>query len=183
MQDALANAGGSSPSLGATIYASRFAANALRALRETVLVKQEWQRGYHLFCFRSQQNQILLLKNNRQVCFIYLFLLWVTLRLLTLCKRLRLEQIRKFHPPRNRKTYHSRKQPFIEFVVCILNLIISIFASFLYFYIFLCNFVYGCIYKKKNFDVFVYSYYIYIFLYYILIIFRICVVSSIIKYM
>ncbi|KAK5834651.1 hypothetical protein PVK06_010327 [Gossypium arboreum] len=33
LQDALANAGGSSPSLGATIYASRFAANALRALR------------------------------------------------------------------------------------------------------------------------------------------------------
>ncbi|XWS37956.1 hypothetical protein CRYUN_Cryun19dG0089600 [Craigia yunnanensis] len=35
LQDALANAGGSSPSLGATIYASRFAANALRALRRT----------------------------------------------------------------------------------------------------------------------------------------------------
>ncbi|KAK8583466.1 hypothetical protein V6N13_108826 [Hibiscus sabdariffa] len=34
LQDALANAGGSSPSLGATIYASRFAANALRALRK-----------------------------------------------------------------------------------------------------------------------------------------------------
>ncbi|XP_022723749.1 cyclic nucleotide-gated ion channel 1-like [Durio zibethinus] len=34
LQDALANAGGSSPSLGATIYASRFAANALRALRQ-----------------------------------------------------------------------------------------------------------------------------------------------------
>ncbi|XWS48528.1 hypothetical protein CRYUN_Cryun13aG0085700 [Craigia yunnanensis] len=33
LQDVLANAGGSSPSLGATIYASRFAANALRALR------------------------------------------------------------------------------------------------------------------------------------------------------
>ncbi|KAJ1377556.1 RmlC-like jelly roll fold [Sesbania bispinosa] len=33
LQDALAEAGGSSPSLGATIYASRFAANALRALR------------------------------------------------------------------------------------------------------------------------------------------------------
>ncbi|XWS61303.1 hypothetical protein CRYUN_Cryun07bG0114500 [Craigia yunnanensis] len=33
LQDALANAGGSSPSLGATIYASRFAANALHALR------------------------------------------------------------------------------------------------------------------------------------------------------
>lgn len=33
LQDALARAGGSSPSLGATIYASRFAANALRALR------------------------------------------------------------------------------------------------------------------------------------------------------
>ncbi|XVF12638.1 hypothetical protein REPUB_Repub08aG0136200 [Reevesia pubescens] len=33
LQDALANAGVSSPSLGATIYASRFAANALRALR------------------------------------------------------------------------------------------------------------------------------------------------------
>ncbi|KAK1578322.1 hypothetical protein Q3G72_029351 [Acer saccharum] len=33
LQDALAKASGSSPSLGATIYASRFAANALRALR------------------------------------------------------------------------------------------------------------------------------------------------------
>ncbi|XP_041014603.1 cyclic nucleotide-gated ion channel 1-like [Juglans microcarpa x Juglans regia] len=33
LQDALAKAGGSSPSLGATIYASRFAANALRLLR------------------------------------------------------------------------------------------------------------------------------------------------------
>ncbi|KAL8519467.1 hypothetical protein ACS0TY_010411 [Phlomoides rotata] len=33
LQDALAQGGGSSPSLGATIYASRFAANALRALR------------------------------------------------------------------------------------------------------------------------------------------------------
>ncbi|KAK7385019.1 hypothetical protein VNO78_30726 [Psophocarpus tetragonolobus] len=33
LQDALAKAGGSSPSLGATIYASRFAANALKLLR------------------------------------------------------------------------------------------------------------------------------------------------------
>ncbi|KAG8390394.1 hypothetical protein BUALT_Bualt01G0078800 [Buddleja alternifolia] len=33
LQDALAKGGGSSPSLGATIYASRFAANALRLLR------------------------------------------------------------------------------------------------------------------------------------------------------
>lgn len=33
LQNALTGAGGSSPSLGATIYASRFAANALRALR------------------------------------------------------------------------------------------------------------------------------------------------------
>ncbi|KAJ4840310.1 hypothetical protein Tsubulata_024682 [Turnera subulata] len=33
LQDALAKAGGTSPSLGATIYASRFAANALRLLR------------------------------------------------------------------------------------------------------------------------------------------------------
>ncbi|OIV98002.1 hypothetical protein TanjilG_26633 [Lupinus angustifolius] len=33
LQDALSKASGSSPSLGATIYASRFAANALRALR------------------------------------------------------------------------------------------------------------------------------------------------------
>ncbi|KAF4399125.1 hypothetical protein CsatB_002639 [Cannabis sativa] len=33
LQDALAKAGASSPSLGATIYASRFAANALRAIR------------------------------------------------------------------------------------------------------------------------------------------------------
>ncbi|KAL0299663.1 UNVERIFIED_CONTAM: Cyclic nucleotide-gated ion channel 1 [Sesamum radiatum] len=33
LQDALAKGGSSSPSLGATIYASRFAANALRALR------------------------------------------------------------------------------------------------------------------------------------------------------
>lgn len=35
LQDALAKAGGSSPSLGATIYASRFAANALRSLRRS----------------------------------------------------------------------------------------------------------------------------------------------------
>ncbi|XP_052188060.1 cyclic nucleotide-gated ion channel 1-like isoform X2 [Diospyros lotus] len=35
LQDALAEGGGNSPSLGATIYASRFAANALRALRRT----------------------------------------------------------------------------------------------------------------------------------------------------
>ncbi|XP_039011014.1 cyclic nucleotide-gated ion channel 1-like [Hibiscus syriacus] len=34
LQDALANAGESSPSLGATIYASRFDANALHALRK-----------------------------------------------------------------------------------------------------------------------------------------------------
>ncbi|GMY15255.1 cyclic nucleotide-gated ion channel 1-like [Fagus crenata] len=34
LQDALANEANSSPSLGATIYASRFAANALRALRQ-----------------------------------------------------------------------------------------------------------------------------------------------------
>ncbi|KAJ0098529.1 hypothetical protein Patl1_20325 [Pistacia atlantica] len=33
LQDALSKAGGNSPSLGATIYASRFAANALRAIR------------------------------------------------------------------------------------------------------------------------------------------------------
>ncbi|XP_042503747.1 cyclic nucleotide-gated ion channel 1-like [Macadamia integrifolia] len=33
LQDALAKGGGSSPSLGATIYASQFAANALRAIR------------------------------------------------------------------------------------------------------------------------------------------------------
>ncbi|KAK2390657.1 cyclic nucleotide-gated ion channel [Trifolium repens] len=33
LQDALAKEGGSSPSLGATIYASRFAANVLRAIR------------------------------------------------------------------------------------------------------------------------------------------------------
>ncbi|KAF5191069.1 Cyclic nucleotide-gated ion channel [Thalictrum thalictroides] len=35
LQDTLAKAGGSSPSLGATIYASRFAANALRAIRRS----------------------------------------------------------------------------------------------------------------------------------------------------
>ncbi|KAF8412126.1 hypothetical protein HHK36_000082 [Tetracentron sinense] len=35
LQDALSKEGGSSPSLGATIYASRFAANALRALRRS----------------------------------------------------------------------------------------------------------------------------------------------------
>lgn len=35
LQDALAKGSGSSPSLGATIYASRFAANALRALRRS----------------------------------------------------------------------------------------------------------------------------------------------------
>lgn len=34
LQNALANEVGSQPSLGATIYASRFAANALRALRK-----------------------------------------------------------------------------------------------------------------------------------------------------
>ena len=34
LQDALANEAGTSPSLGATIYASRFAANALRTLRQ-----------------------------------------------------------------------------------------------------------------------------------------------------
>ncbi|RZC61287.1 hypothetical protein C5167_023047 [Papaver somniferum] len=34
LQDALAKGGGTSPSLGATIYASRFAANALRAIRQ-----------------------------------------------------------------------------------------------------------------------------------------------------
>lgn len=39
LQDALAKGGGSSPSLGATIYASRFAANALRALRRNVARK------------------------------------------------------------------------------------------------------------------------------------------------
>ncbi|KAF3432855.1 hypothetical protein FNV43_RR23957 [Rhamnella rubrinervis] len=39
LQDALARAGGSSPSLGATIYASRFAANALRALRRNTTRK------------------------------------------------------------------------------------------------------------------------------------------------
>ncbi|CAK9138434.1 unnamed protein product [Ilex paraguariensis] len=39
LQDALAKGGGSSPSLGATIYASRFAANALRALRRNATKK------------------------------------------------------------------------------------------------------------------------------------------------
>lgn len=39
LQDALARGGGSSPSLGATIYASRFAANALRALRHNTAKK------------------------------------------------------------------------------------------------------------------------------------------------
>ncbi|KAK6794605.1 hypothetical protein RDI58_008058 [Solanum bulbocastanum] len=39
LQDALAKGGGSSPSLGATIYASRFAANALRALRRNTAKK------------------------------------------------------------------------------------------------------------------------------------------------
>uniref|UniRef100_A0A7N2LJ63 Uncharacterized protein n=1 Tax=Quercus lobata TaxID=97700 RepID=A0A7N2LJ63_QUELO len=34
LQDALANEAGTSPSLGATIYASRFVANALRTLRQ-----------------------------------------------------------------------------------------------------------------------------------------------------
>uniref|UniRef100_A0A7N2R3Y0 Uncharacterized protein n=1 Tax=Quercus lobata TaxID=97700 RepID=A0A7N2R3Y0_QUELO len=34
LQDALANEARTSPSLGATIYASRFAANALRTLRQ-----------------------------------------------------------------------------------------------------------------------------------------------------
>lgn len=35
LQDALAKEVGTSPSLGATIYASKFAANALRALRRS----------------------------------------------------------------------------------------------------------------------------------------------------
>lgn len=35
LQDALANEVGTSPSLGATIYASKFAANAIRALRRS----------------------------------------------------------------------------------------------------------------------------------------------------
>ncbi|CAN4085762.1 unnamed protein product [Withania somnifera] len=39
LQDALVKGGGSSPSLGATIYASRFAANALRALRRSTAKK------------------------------------------------------------------------------------------------------------------------------------------------
>lgn len=39
LQDALARGSGSSPSLGATIYASRFAANALRALRRNTSKK------------------------------------------------------------------------------------------------------------------------------------------------
>lgn len=34
LQNTLANDAGTTPSLGATIYASRFAANALRALRK-----------------------------------------------------------------------------------------------------------------------------------------------------
>lgn len=40
LQNALAEGGGSSPSFGATIYASRFAANALRALRRNSALKQ-----------------------------------------------------------------------------------------------------------------------------------------------
>ncbi|KAF9616354.1 hypothetical protein IFM89_029608, partial [Coptis chinensis] len=43
LQDALAKGGGSSPSLGATIYASRFAANALRALRRNGTRKARFQ--------------------------------------------------------------------------------------------------------------------------------------------
>ena len=39
LQNALANAGGSSPSLGATIYASRFGANVLGAIRRNGLRK------------------------------------------------------------------------------------------------------------------------------------------------
>lgn len=39
LQDALAKGGGSSPSLGATIYASRFAANILRGLRRNTSTK------------------------------------------------------------------------------------------------------------------------------------------------
>ncbi|KAI4384809.1 hypothetical protein MLD38_002912 [Melastoma candidum] len=40
LHDALVNGGGSSPSLGATIYASRFAANALRTLRQKGMRKK-----------------------------------------------------------------------------------------------------------------------------------------------
>ncbi|KAL8537903.1 hypothetical protein ACS0TY_000013 [Phlomoides rotata] len=44
LQDALTRGGGSSPSLGATIYASRFAANALRALRRNSTRKRMPER-------------------------------------------------------------------------------------------------------------------------------------------
>lgn len=43
LQDALAGGSGSSPSLGATIYASRFAANALRAIRRSATRKSRLQ--------------------------------------------------------------------------------------------------------------------------------------------
>ncbi|CAA2957837.1 cyclic nucleotide-gated ion channel 1, partial [Olea europaea subsp. europaea] len=41
LQDALVKGVSSSPSLGATIYASRFAANALRALRRNKMRKSK----------------------------------------------------------------------------------------------------------------------------------------------
>ncbi|XP_017420388.2 LOW QUALITY PROTEIN: cyclic nucleotide-gated ion channel 1 [Vigna angularis] len=64
LQDALAKAGGSSPSLGATIYASRFAANALRLLRRNSTTKTRVPERYHPYCCRSLLSLILLLKNN-----------------------------------------------------------------------------------------------------------------------
>ncbi|KAJ7959309.1 cyclic nucleotide-gated ion channel 1 [Quillaja saponaria] len=65
LQDALANAGGSSPNLVSTIYASIFDAIALR---HGVMVhgKQGYQRGCLPCCFRSLRSLILLLKiSNR----------------------------------------------------------------------------------------------------------------------
>ncbi|RDX82132.1 Cyclic nucleotide-gated ion channel 1, partial [Mucuna pruriens] len=47
LKDALAKAGGSSPSLGATIYASRFAANALRLLRRNGTKKGRSSKAYN----------------------------------------------------------------------------------------------------------------------------------------
>ncbi|PQQ04203.1 hypothetical protein Pyn_24789 [Prunus yedoensis var. nudiflora] len=70
LQDALAKAGPSSPSLGATIYASRFAAKYSVLFGLVVRGRQGCQSDYRPCYFRSQRSLILLLKNNnRDFCF------------------------------------------------------------------------------------------------------------------
>ena len=62
LQDALANEAGTSPSLGATIYASRFAANALRTLRQNGAHKTRAPQRLLPLLPRSLLNPILMLK-------------------------------------------------------------------------------------------------------------------------